>query len=127
MVGCATLVATAAIQDEDCFVSMKQCSQPMEPYISYLESTAYLQIYDTICPYVSFIACLLTGLLLPVTCWLLKLVFTFLKLADRVACVVTKRHFSDVFRIRNFVRKAGLFISKNANIVVVYPCMKCDF
>ena len=59
MVGCATLVATAAIQDEDCLVSMKQCSQPMEPYISYLESMAYLQIYDTICPYVSFIGNLL--------------------------------------------------------------------
>jgi len=61
MFGCAISVATATTSDrpKDCQVSITECTQLIELYIDDMSSLAYLQIYDTICPYVSHYRCLI--------------------------------------------------------------------
>jgi len=61
---CAILVATATTLDEDCLALVKECSLPIEPYISdMMTPLASLKMRDTICPYVNY-ATLLTGAML---------------------------------------------------------------
>jgi len=51
-VACAILVATAATLDEDCSISVNNCTSLIIPYIRDMESLRYLQTYEAICPYV---------------------------------------------------------------------------